>query len=274
MNLSEVTVTEVCGIMTVHSKRGENTRMKNRPSYGLSLCYEGQITYKQNGREYTSKSDVALILPMGESYEIIRKRTGDFPVINFKTQEPLTKEIKVIEIHGRERIFKSFEEIKRLYVGGGNRMKIMSLFYEILDSLTSAREHGILEPAIKFIYDNFHCENINNSLLAEKCNLSEVYFRRLFKERLKTTPKQFIITLRIQKAKQLLKEGREKISVICERCGFSSQYHFCRAFKESVGVAPSEYRENHAALHLRAPCRGFRVRSQDAVHQDPRRQDP
>ena len=250
MNLNEAVITEVIGIMTVHSKKGENTRMENRPAYGLSLCYEGQITYRQNGREYTSKSDVALILPMGGSYEIIRDKTGDFPVINFTTKEPLSDGLKVIELQERDRVFKNFEEIKRLFVGKGNRMKIMSLFYEMLDSLTSAREHGILDNAVKFIYDNIHDENISNSLLAEKCKLSEVYFRRLFKEKFKTTPKQFILTLRIQKAKLMLKEGREKISVISECCGFSSQYHFCRAFKEIVGQTPTEYRENHITSSL------------------------
>ena len=156
MNLNEAVITEVVGIMTVHSRKGENTEMKKRPTYGLSLCYDGQITYRQNGREYTSKKDVALILPMGGSYEIIRDKTGDFPVINFTTKEPLSNVLKVIELHERERVFKSFEEIKRLFVDKGNRMKIMSLFYEILDSLTSAKKYGILDPAIRYVYNNYH----------------------------------------------------------------------------------------------------------------------
>ena len=250
MNLSEAIITEISGVMTVHSKKGDNTRMQNRPCYGLSLCYGGQITYRQNGREYISNKNVAIILPMGESYEIVREKTGDFPVINFKTQKPLSKEFKVIELKEGESIFKNYEEIKRLSLDKSNRMKVMSLFYEILDSLTSAKEYGILDPAVRYVYNNYHKEEICNSLLAEKCEISEVYFRKLFKESFKLTPKQFIIKLRIKKAKQLLKEGRESIVSVSEQCGFTSQYHFCRTFKSYTGITPTEYRQNHLCSRL------------------------
>ena len=245
MNLSDAIITGVTGIMTVHSKKGESSKMKNRPTYGLSLCYNGQIVYKQNGREYLSNKDTAVILPEGESYTIIREATGDFPVINFTTLKPLSDTVKTIKIRERELILKKFDEIKRLFVDGQNKPRIMALFYEILDELTAAREYGVLDPAVKFIYNNYHTEGINNSTLAQICGFSEVYFRRLFKESFKTTPKQFILNLRLEKAKLLLREGREKIFSISERCGFSSQYHFCRAFKDQLGITPTEYREKN-----------------------------
>jgi len=55
------------------------------------------------------------------------------------------------------------------------------------------------------------------------------------------TPRQFIIEIRINKAKQLLTDGTLKISAVAEKCGFTNQYHFTRVFKSRVGLTPSEY---------------------------------
>ena len=77
--------------------------------------------------------------------------------------------------------------------------------------------------------------------MAEKCNISEVYFRKIFTETYKITLKQFIVDIRINKAKQLLSEGFLKIGAIADLCDFSNQYNFCRLFKEKTGFTPTEY---------------------------------
>ena len=52
MEIKNITVTEISGVVTVCSEKGRTDRMDNRKSYGLSLCVDGQITYIQNGKEY------------------------------------------------------------------------------------------------------------------------------------------------------------------------------------------------------------------------------
>ena len=72
----------------------------------------------------------------------------------------------------------------------------------------------------------------------ENMVVSEVYFRKLFLKHMNTSPKQYIIDIRLQKAKQLLAEGVFSISAISEKCGFSNPYHFCRIFKDRIGIPP------------------------------------
>ena len=74
--------------------------------------------------------------------------------------------------------------------------------------------------------------------LTEKRGLSVPFIKHFG-----TSPKQFIIDLRIQRAKQMLAEGALSVSIISEKCGFSNPYHFCRLFKQRVGITPSEYRK-------------------------------
>ena len=137
------------------------------------------------------------------------------------------------------------EEIKKLSLNESNQAKLFSLFYDMLHELSTQNDIGELNGAIKYIYDNYHIPSITNSKLAEECKISEVYFRKLFKQRFGISPRQFIIDLRIQKAKQLLCEGTQKIWAIAESCGFSSAYHFCRVFKERTGMTPHDYRRQN-----------------------------
>ena len=78
--------------------------------------------------------------------------------------------------------------------------------------------------------------------LAEKTGISEVYFRRLFQQAYGMTPKQYICSIRLRRARQLLAESRIPIGAVAAECGFASLYHFSRAFHEASGISPSEYR--------------------------------
>ena len=76
MDLKNITVTEISGVVTVYSEKGKRDKMTSRKTCGLSFCKEGQITYIQNGREYVSNKDCAVILPKGGTYFIKRDKTA------------------------------------------------------------------------------------------------------------------------------------------------------------------------------------------------------
>ena len=116
-------------------------------------------------------------------------------------------------------------------------------FYGMLHKLYSDYIPHELRGAVRLIRDDCSDASLTNTRLAYECNISEVYFRKLFTKHFGTSPKQFIIDLRIQRAKQMLGEGSLSIFVISEKCGFSNPYHFCRLFKQRVGITPSEYRK-------------------------------
>jgi transcriptional regulator GlxA family with amidase domain len=77
-----------------------------------------------------------------------------------------------------------------------------------------------------------------------------VYFRKRFKEHFGISPQQYVIDIRIQRAKQLLVEGSLSLSLIAESCGVTNQYHFSRLFKERTGLAPSEYRNKNLSYGI------------------------
>ena len=241
--LNKIVVTDILEVITVYSPKGRLGTMKNRDSYGLSFCEEGQITYTHKGEKYISDADHAMILPQGESYTLKGDKNGFFPVINFKCDGFLTDKIVSIPINNPKSYIKDFEQIKSLFLFERNRAKVMSIFYGMIHKLTLGKsaETELLAPAMMFLEKNLALPNLSNEMLASKCNISEVYFRKLFLAKFGITPRQYIIEARISSAKQLLAEGGLKINAVSEKCGFTNPYHFCRAFKEKVGVTPTEY---------------------------------
>ena len=240
--LYKTTVTDIKGLFTVLSPKGRNETIKNRKSYGLSFCTEGRITYEMNGKQAVSDEYHAVILPKGQSYSLYGNKSGIFPVINFDCKEFLCDEVISLPIQKSDTYVKDFEKMKALSLFEENRAKMMSVFYNMLHRLsTESSVHNVILPAIRYIESHYQNPKLSNAELAEKCNISEVYFRKIFTETYKTTPKQFIVDIRINKAKQLLSDGFLNIGAVAEECGFSNQYHFCRLFKEKTGFTPTEY---------------------------------
>jgi len=241
--INNITVTDIAEIITFSSPRGRIKSIHNRKHYGLSFCVEGQITYVHKGKKIVSDKDHAIFLPKDESYTLYGDKAGIFPVINFECIDFECNSIIAIPIPNPETYIKDYEQMKALFLFARNRTKVISIFYNILHHLSAVNtiDSEIIAPAMKYIEQSISDPELSNKKIANLCGISEVYFRKLFREQYSTTPKQYIIDIRIDKAKQLLTDGILKINAIAECCGFSNSYHFCRVFRNKTGMSPSEY---------------------------------
>lgn len=240
--LNEITVTQILDIKTVPTEKGVIGKMVDRPGYGILFCEKGKLIFNHNGKKIISDAKHAVLFPKGSTYTRYDDENGLLYVINFDCLEKLCDEFVVIEIEDTSVLIRNFERMQMLSLFERNRAKIMSIFYDTLDRIVvSSTIDSILIPALKYIEKNYNDPNLKNEMLANECKISEIYFRKLFLRHLKTTPKQFVMDVRIQKAKQLLEEGNIKINSVAEQCGFASPYHFCRFFKKKTGITPTEY---------------------------------
>ena len=251
-HLDEIIVTDITGVLTISAQKGKFQKMNNRKTYGLSLCTQGQITYSHKGKEYVSVPQYAVILPKGETYTSYCNKNGVFPLINFECVNFSCDKICVLPVRNYDSLLKDFERIKSLSLFKENRLKIMSVFYNMISTLSNSDtpESRIIYPAMQYLDNHFFSADITNKELADLCNISEVYFRKLFEKVYGISPHQYIVAARISKAKQLLSEGLYKIKAISEMCGFSSTYHFCRIFKQKTGITPTEYMKQNRSLNF------------------------
>lgn len=250
--LQDLTVTDILEVVAVRQTKGTVAEIKNRPSYGLSFCYDGQITYTLDGVDYISNPDCAIILPKGATYTLSCNKSGYFPLINFDCDGFLCDKHTVLPLKNPAALIKEFEYIKKLSLFDKNRPKIMSAFYSLIDGIISQTDEGgsVIGGAVAYLEANLSDPTLTNETLAKQANISEVHFRQLFMKHYGITPRQYIINARIVKAKRLLSSGNKKISAISEECGFVSVYHFCRCFKERVGSTPTEYMNSNRILGL------------------------
>jgi AraC-like DNA-binding protein len=90
--------------------------------------------------------------------------------------------------------------------------------------------------------DAYYMKPINLSDISKNAFFSTYHFIRLFKKAFHTTPHQYIIKRRIEKAKHLLLVSDLSITEICNRIGFESLGSFSILFKKHTDYSPFEYR--------------------------------
>ena len=73
--------------------------------------------------------------------------------------------------------------------------------------------------------------------------MSACWFIRRFKQIVKMTPAQYIISLRLTNAKTLLGTKNYNVTETAYAVGYDNPLYFCRLFKKHVGVTPSEYKK-------------------------------
>ncbi len=232
--------------LTVFSERGRQVEMKDRKSYGLSLCISGQITYTHQGRQYVSTPDNALLLPKGATYRLYGNRQGSFPVLNFDCLGVPWEELRIIPLRDAADCLRRFHTIQELFVKGGDQTAIFSAAYSLLHAvLASPAATAPIAAAQSLIEQHLGETALDNAFLADRLGVSEVYLRKLFAKHLGTSPKQYILSRRITLACRLLSESALSVTQVALESGFSGPYHFCRAFKARTGETPTEYAKTH-----------------------------
>jgi AraC family transcriptional regulator len=78
--------------------------------------------------------------------------------------------------------------------------------------------------------------------LAQESGYSRVHFVRMFKAATGRSPHNYLLNMRVERVRELLANPALSLIDIALECGFSSHSHMTRAFRQFLGVTPSEYR--------------------------------
>ncbi len=98
-----------------------------------------------------------------------------------------------------------------------------------------------VHEALSFIEQNFQ-NDISVEDIAATCGLNRSYFGKIFKDAIGRSPQEFLLRYRMIKATELLKLTTLSITDISTAVGYANPLHFSRAFKNTYGVSPREWR--------------------------------
>ena len=122
------------------------------------------------------------------------------------------------------------------------RIALLRFYSELLQRLRkqAGEQPPIISGALSYIHKHYN-ENFSLEDVAAFCNVSPSHLRNSFHGETKTTVMQYRETLRIKRAKTMLKSGEFRIKEIADSLGYCDVYHFSKRFKQATGTSPAEY---------------------------------
>lgn len=112
----------------------------------------------------------------------------------------------------------------------------------VINEKKAARTSNVINSAL--IYIKEHCDkDISLGEVAEHVNLNPSYLSRLFREETGTPFIEYVRYVKMELAKDLLKNSNKKIYEICDALGYQNVQYFSTIFKNAVGMTPIEYKK-------------------------------
>ncbi|SFR76637.1 AraC family transcriptional regulator [Anaeromicropila populeti] len=104
----------------------------------------------------------------------------------------------------------------------------------------------VVKKIVSYLNENYACK-ISLDQIAHNMYLSPVYISKIFKEETGESPINYVIKIRLERAKEILEESANgSIKEIANRVGYEDVYHFSKLFKKYYGVSPLNYKKNLA----------------------------
>jgi len=104
-----------------------------------------------------------------------------------------------------------------------------------------AADAPAIERIRQHVLDAPHAD-LRVSVLAERAHVSERHLRRLFRDTLDVSPREFVQRVRLEQAQRLLCESRASVREVARRSGYASADGFARRFESAFKVSPRAYR--------------------------------
>jgi two-component system response regulator YesN len=120
--------------------------------------------------------------------------------------------------------------------------KISSACRDVVQSKEKQSSSSV-ERAKAFIEERYN-RDISLDDVSREVDISPYYFSKLFKEETGENFIEYLTSVRIGRAKQLIAGSDMSMKEICTEVGYSDPNYFSRIFKKNVGVTPTEYKES------------------------------
>ncbi|AEE16983.1 transcriptional regulator with cupin sensor, AraC family [Treponema brennaborense DSM 12168] len=281
MCIDETTLFSNRDHFSISLKKGGGSRVFEHHShfqYEFFYILSGHITFEIAGKHFTACEGTIFFLNMAEDHCVYHVSPECTRYVCLISESLLADAVKNPRLHS---IFINKNmHIIPAYTFGSHRKSAVTLFFsellrefekqdDLWDTQAAVLLNGILlllyrenkdlftscdsdrKRCVLLLY-NYIAENLAGDLcldvLSRVCSLSKYHMTRLFKEVTGSGLKEYIISVRVSEAKNLLCCTDLPITGICERVGFMDVNHFIRTFKKHTATTPFRYRKRLNSL--------------------------
>jgi AraC-like DNA-binding protein len=224
--------------------------IRARADRALVIRLNKRLDYSVGGERIETVRGDALFIPKGASYTTHnRSDDNEYIIVNFSSDENGFWEVMHVDDIGEARAVHS--ELCRAIVFDDrkSRMRALSLFYRLLSLISegrgseeylSERKLDMIRPALDYVENNIFSPALKMGELHTLCNISDVYFRKIFTTYTGSSPQSYVTEKRLERAREIIDEGAfGRVRDVALAVGYTDALYFSRIFKKRFGYAPS-----------------------------------
>ncbi len=222
----------------------------------ITYVVHGRAEYTVNARTYAVSAGDLLCIPRGS-----RRSAVSFPSdlmecfsINGHIFTPRGVEVDlplpiVHHIGMRPEIIALYQEMNAEWLlrDQGYGLRVHALYLMILQRLFQLivykNDRSLIDNRIrrvlKYMIDHYS-EPLTVQSMADHIGLSPMYFGNFFKKETGVTFRQYLTSIRLNHAEDMLRSGEYNVNEVSSACGFCDIFYFSKVFKQSRGVSPSQ----------------------------------
>ncbi len=248
-------------------EQGERTDAYRIPSSAFLYVTRGSGQFVLDGNEHHINRFSLLHGGKGLSLEILADELLEYYMILYKAVLALPARQEIAELMEQHNPFQMQYVFKPHYplsiyhhVTSINKewertdilekLQVKAIFYQMVYEILEQMERqniiavkpDLVAQAIRYIHERYQ-DPITLETMLEHLGCSSRQLLRAFKKQIRTSPIDYLIQLRMSKAKQLLCSTDFTLREIAESVGYSDSYYFSRIFKKYEGVSPTNFRE-------------------------------
>jgi YesN/AraC family two-component response regulator len=239
----------------------DNPELRQYLVKNLSLNF--QVEDARNGKEGLEKSfqfipDLIVtdvMMPEMDGFELLKaikadERTSHIPVLILTAKNDGEDHLTGLETGASDYLMKPFE-IRLLTMKIRNMLEMQKkmrerystqVFISPSDLPISNIDETFIRRAIDVVEKNMKDEDFNVEKFSGQLNMSHIQLYRKLNAIANLSPSDFIRTIRLKRAAQLITQGNLNINEVCYETGFNNPSYFTKCFKKEFGVLPKDYK--------------------------------
>lgn len=130
-------------------------------------------------------------------------------------------------------------------------IRIYALLLELLAELPEQQietENRAIDPRLRKalrLIDDLPPRRLSNNTIARAVNMATSSYQHLFRKQIGVSPQKYVLMMRMERARWMLKTAAASIPEIAAELGFADRYHFSAVFARYNGISPAAYRKQN-----------------------------